>query len=103
VLSTVLSGRVDPEFLQQVKAAAKAAGRTVSEEVLFRALRSFEPRLDGQLLERGYTRVRTAEGMAWLEPGLHASTWIVTSDDHLRNLIESGKVQPVEKPKKTEP
>src|SRR5262245_21206664 len=39
VLSTVLSGRVDPEFLRQVKAAAKAAGRSVSEQVLWLAER----------------------------------------------------------------
>jgi hypothetical protein len=99
VLSTVLSGRVDPELLRQVKASAKAAGRTVSEEVLFRALQSFEPRLDGQLLERGYTRIPTAQGVAWLEPGMLAPTWIITSDDVLRDLIKRGEVRLVEKTK----
>ena len=99
VLSTVLSGRVDPEFLRQVKAAAKTAGRTVSEEVLFRVHESFEPRLDRQLLERGYTRIPTAQGVAWLEPGLLAPRWIVTSDDILQELVETAAVRVIEKTK----
>jgi hypothetical protein len=76
VLSTVLSGRVDPEFLQQVKTAAKAAGRTVSEEVLFRARQGYEleaarPAIEAWMAEvRRRTNVKLPIEQALQELGL---------------------------------
>ena len=94
VLSTVLSGRVEPEFVQQVKTSAKAAGRTVAEEVIFQARQGYvwgaahgtvaamlgEARgtvertkrvsLEQMLREHGYTRVRDTNGRSmWIEAG----------------------------------
>jgi hypothetical protein len=42
----VLYGRVEPKLLEKIKRAAKKSGRTLSEELAYRAAVTFDERLD---------------------------------------------------------
>jgi hypothetical protein len=126
VLSTVLSARVSESFQAMVREAARASGRTISEEVIWRAEQSFvwerahvdarsvlaeansvatknlEARLQEEMRRLGYTRIRGMNGAAWFEPGVNAIQWIFDSFDSssravLEEMLERAAARALEK------
>jgi hypothetical protein len=85
----VIAGRVSESLLRKVRAAAKKSGRSLSEELAFRADQSFawekaagEARalidnanrvmagtLRQAMIDAGYTPIGTSDGIVWAEPG----------------------------------
>jgi hypothetical protein len=92
VLSTVLSSRVDPGFLQQVKTAAKAAGRSVSEEVMFRAQQAYawEAALEdaATIREKAYSEANAI---------LAAAKRVVREDAALEEMADRAAMRAIEK------
>jgi len=81
-----LTARVSEEFYARVKESARQNGRTISEELMFRAAAGFEfadavarvqefermidRNFDAALRARGYTPVQDVTGVFWLSPGM---------------------------------
>jgi hypothetical protein len=85
----VIAGRVSRELHEQIKEAAKKSGRSMSEELAWRAQSSFEwekafgtvtkmlndnarmleDNIRAALRTHGWTPVRDLTGTFWLEPG----------------------------------
>jgi hypothetical protein len=105
----VVSARVPKKLYAAIKGTARAAGRTVGEELIWRVERSFEwqqafesipalqakaretirQELKAALIEGGYHRVHAIGGSAWLEPGVDPANWIPKLDpDMLEELLE---------------
>jgi uncharacterized protein (DUF1778 family) len=100
----VLAARVPEDAYEKIAAAAKISGRTMSEELVWRANQSFvweaqygnmqamvqeirdkavhitetttQIALDAELMRRGYHKVRGVNGYAWFPPGVNSITWI---------------------------
>jgi hypothetical protein len=92
----VLAARVPQDFYERIRLSAVLNGRNISEELIWRAQRSFELDADyerrqkllqdaakmtgeGKLQELGWTKVYSVHGTAWFEPGAKATEWIHTA------------------------
>jgi hypothetical protein len=102
----VLSQRVPQELYDMIKDAARTAGRTMGEEMVWRVTRSFEweaafkdiPALQAEARKNiaqelqaamragGYKPVRGMNGTAWFEPGVDTIAWIF--DNSNRDVLE---------------
>ena len=102
----VIAGRVPSKLHQRIQEAAASSGRTMSEELAWRAEQSFEWEkahgdrrrmlaetraiLEGQqqagLSKAGWTKVAGIGGDAWFPPGVNYARWIV--DNSNRAVIE---------------
>jgi hypothetical protein len=117
VLST--SARVSEELYAEVTQAAQKAGRTISEEVVWRTGNSFEwekahgdiralmaqaervaaEDLPARLRATGYQCVRGVGGAAWFEPGVNAAAWVVNNlnKDVIEEMLERAAVRALER------
>ncbi len=99
----VVSARVPEALYASLTASARAAGRTLGEELIGRVQRSFEwerqfgearavlaeanetaaqvkkKSLEAAMREAGYRQVRGMNGSAWFEPGVGSIEWIADS------------------------
>jgi hypothetical protein len=106
----VVSARVAPPLYDKLKESARAAGRTLGEELIGRVQRSFEweqqfgearavlaeanetaaqvtkQSLQAAMRQAGYTQVRGINGSAWFEPGVASIQWI--ADSLPRDLLD---------------
>jgi hypothetical protein len=96
----VLSARVPEEFYEEITRSARAAGRTLSEELVWRGRQAFEWEkargtiqkwteesrqalergFEAALQEKGYLPIATDQGRIWLEPGMDTSRMSISVD-----------------------
>jgi hypothetical protein len=96
-LRPTVSARVPAADYAKLKADARAAGRTLAEQVFYRwrqadewerqfgsirelqaqARETFKQGLPAALISAGYQRVRGMDGSAWFEPGVNPSKFLV--------------------------
>jgi hypothetical protein len=115
----VVSGRVPEEFHKTITEAAQKSGRTISEELIWRAQQSFEwektfgnarkvlddakrvtaQNLPAQLRAAGYRYVSGIGGGAWFDPGVDAVAWIFDNSnrDVLEEMLERAATRALEK------
>jgi hypothetical protein len=82
--TTVISGRVPEVLRRQLKAAAKKSGRSMSEELAWRAAMSFVRDegggLKAELRQAGYEPIGMDQGIVWAEPGVDWSRLSISID-----------------------
>jgi hypothetical protein len=115
----VVSGRVPEEFYETIRESARMSGRTISEELIWRAQKGFEfekahgeagkmlddarrvlqQNLAAHLRDAGYRYVGGFGGGAWFEPGVNAVSWIFNNSnrDVLEEMLERAAVRALEK------
>jgi hypothetical protein len=106
-----------------ISKAARESGRTLGEELVWRAQKSLEwekafgdaravladayraasenlqARLQEELRRQGYRQVRGMNGSAWFEPGVNAVHWIfdTSNKDVLEEMLERAATRALEK------
>jgi hypothetical protein len=83
--SPVIAGRVPESLHQQIREAAKRSGRSMSEELAWRAAMSFEiervaeDELEGAMRRKGWRRVHGTS--FWAPPGVLPKSGFVSIDE----------------------
>jgi hypothetical protein len=108
----VLATRVPEDFYETIRQAAQLSGRTLSEELIWRARQSFEwERQFGEgrkilddacrvsegilrqfMTDKGWTRISSSAGPLWAEPGVPA----VPLGGHLHPEVEAAITKAVQ-------
>jgi hypothetical protein len=110
---------VPEEFYETIREAARTSGRTISEELIWRAQQSFQwekahgdarkvlddakrvtaENLPAHLRNAGYRYVRGINGGAWFEPSVNAIAWIFDNSnrDVLEEMLERAAIRALEK------